>query len=413
LERRRLTRPQLGDGDWRFSVSPDGSRLAFVGHEHPGIGDVYVIPMQGGEPHRVTNWNGALGGVVWTPDGRDLIYAKGGLWRISANLAQPGHGTPLKGVSVSANNLSISRPGTGRAARLAFQSFARDLGFRIIDLTAPLHDGVFHSVKSFIAPSRAAFPGPFAPDGSSFAFVSGTPPELWVARSDGTSMRQITSVNVSQLSPGAWSPDGRRIVYDATIEGNTDVFVVEASGGTSKQLTTDASADSAPSWSRDGRWVYFSSTRAGAVPDIWRVPGDGGAAIRVTHNGGLRAWESPDGKNLYYADRNPAPHLIRPAGTARLMEVPTGGGSETALLDGLSPFWWSGANHAVFFIRREPDFDAIERFDIRTHKVDRVGRLALRAGNFGGQLNVSPDGRWALVTEHRNQVDIMLVDNVR
>jgi WD40-like Beta Propeller Repeat len=56
-ERRCLTQPLVGDGDWRFSVSPDGAKVAFIRIEHPGSGDIYVVPMQGGEPRRITNWN--------------------------------------------------------------------------------------------------------------------------------------------------------------------------------------------------------------------------------------------------------------------------------------------------------------------------------------------------------------------
>src|SRR5262249_15988495 len=66
-ERRRLTHPLVGDGDWTFRVSPDGSRLAFIRYEHRGIGDLFVVPMWGGEPYRLTNWHGSLCGPVWSP----------------------------------------------------------------------------------------------------------------------------------------------------------------------------------------------------------------------------------------------------------------------------------------------------------------------------------------------------------
>ena len=47
-ERRSLTQPRIGVGDLRFSVSPEGSRLAFIRYEHPGVGDLYTIPLSGG-----------------------------------------------------------------------------------------------------------------------------------------------------------------------------------------------------------------------------------------------------------------------------------------------------------------------------------------------------------------------------
>jgi Tol biopolymer transport system component len=51
-------------------------------------------------------------------------------------------------------------------------------------------------------------------------------------------------------------------------------------------------------WSRDGNWVYFVSARSGGS-EVWKAPAGGGEAIQVTRNGGLEAFESPDGKFDY------------------------------------------------------------------------------------------------------------------
>src|SRR5262249_50660114 len=92
---------------------------------------------------------------------------------------------------------------------------------------------------------------------------------------------------------------GRQIVYAAAIDGNTDIFVMDAGGGRPKRLTFEPSIDGAASWSRDGRWIYFTSSRAGGA-DIWRIPSGGGEAVRITYHGGFRPQESPDRKYLYY-----------------------------------------------------------------------------------------------------------------
>ena len=105
---------------------------------------------------------------------------------------------------------------------------------------------------------------------------------------------------------GGWSPDGARIAFEAAIAGNTDVYLVGADGGHLRRLTAEPSIDGVPSWSGDGRWIYFASTRAGVIPDIWRVSPDGGQAIRLTRNGGFEPRESPDGRYLFYLDRPPA-----------------------------------------------------------------------------------------------------------
>ena len=120
LERRRLTQAPVGDGDWRFEVSPDGSTLAFIRYEKVGIADVYVVPMAGGEPRRLSNWNATIYGLSWTPDGREIVYdvdepPASRLWRIHANSATPARGSPIADIPAAARNPSISRP-TRRAA---------------------------------------------------------------------------------------------------------------------------------------------------------------------------------------------------------------------------------------------------------------------------------------------------------
>ena len=73
--RHQITRAPRGIGDWVFAVSPDGSTVAFVRYGMPGISDVYVAPIAGGEPRRRTNWNATISGVSWASDGREILYS--------------------------------------------------------------------------------------------------------------------------------------------------------------------------------------------------------------------------------------------------------------------------------------------------------------------------------------------------
>lgn len=343
FERRQLTQPALGTGDASFRVSPDGGTVAFIRHGHPGAADLYLISIEGGEPRRLTNWNDAhLNGVVWTADGRELIYSNERLWRIPANIAEPGRGSPLPNLTAQAAYPSISRSTPGARVRLAFQANTHSDTFRIIDLNAPLYNGAFQAVKPFVAPSEFVYPGRFNSEGRKFLFVSGPLPvgsnvpalKVWSFEMDG-SANLITSIQATHITPGSWSPDGRRIVFDATVDGNCDLFVAQASGGKPERLTRDLAIDGLASWSRDGSQVYYSSTRSGAGPDIWRIPSHGGTPSRITYHGGIRSWESPNGHYLYYADRPPDGSI----GTARLLRIPAQGGVEEQVLNGVSAFW--------------------------------------------------------------------------
>jgi Tol biopolymer transport system component len=418
LARRRLTQAPVGDGDWRFEVSPDGSTLAFVRYEKRGIADLYVVPLAGGEPRRLSNWNAGINGLSWTPDGREIVFdvdepPASRLWRIDASGTTPSRGSPIVDIPAAAANPSISRPTSGRPARLAFQTSTRDVDMHLMDLDARLVNGAFASLP-FWNSTRIEGSARFSPDGTRIAvasFRSGAQ-EIWLAARDGRGLQQLTTLGASGISVGGWSPDGSRLAFEAAIGGNTDVYVVGGDGGHPRRLTTESSIDGIPSWSGDGRWVYFASTRAGTLPDTWRVSPDGGQATRLTRNGGFEPRESPDGRYLFYLDRGPGG--LAAGGTARLMRLPLGGGQEELVLDRVRPFLWSVTEAGIVFVTREPHFDAIDVYRFSDRQVTRLGRLGFRIPDIYAQLTVSRDGRWAMATDLvRFESDLMWLDNFR
>ena len=415
LDRRQLTQAPVGAGDWRFEVSPDGRTLAFIRYEKVGIADVYVVPIGGGEPRRLTNWNAAIEGLSWTPDGREIVYSldeppASRLWRISANTSTPARGVPIADIPVAATNPSISRPMPGQPARLAFQTITRDVDLQLIDLDRRAD----HTLEStpFSSSTRIEGSSRFSQDGRRIAFASfrSGGPEVWVAERDGSGLRQLTTIGSTGVLIGGWSPDGSRIAFEAAVDGNTDVYLVGTDGGHLSRLTTEPSMDGVPTWSNDGQWIYFTSTRGGPVPDLWRMRPNGGEPTRVTRNGGFEARESADGQSLFYLDRHPGGAAIE----ARLMRVPLAGGHEELVLEHVRPFLWSVTDAGIVFVTREPDFDVIDVYRFSDRRLARVGQLGFRIPERYTHMTVSRDGRWALATKmERFDSDLMRLDNFR
>ena len=148
-----------------------------------------------------------------------------------------------------------------------------------------------------------------------------------MANADGSGSRQVTALQATELLVGEWSPDDRRLVIDAAIAGNSDVYVVSLGGGPPVRLTTEAAFDGLANWSADGRWIYFSSDRSGRA-ELWKMPADGGRAVQVTHEGGVQPAEAPDGRTLFYLDRAGG---TSESGT--LKQVPVEGGDEVVVLE--------------------------------------------------------------------------------
>ena len=94
---------------------------------------------------------------------------------------------------------------------------------------------------------------------------------LWIARVAGGEPR-LLDAHVRDAVMPSWSPHGRRIAYMARFgsPARQDIHTIPAAGGTPVPVTDDAATDWNPVWSPDGRFLYFSSDRAGSM-NLWRV----------------------------------------------------------------------------------------------------------------------------------------------
>ncbi|XHS77256.1 S41 family peptidase [Burkholderiaceae bacterium UC74_6] len=138
------------------------------------------------------------------------------------------------------------------------------------------------------------------------AFVYGG--DLWITDRQGGNPRQLTASANAEFMP-RFSPDGRFIAYSATVDGNTDVYVMPTAGGAARRLTFHPGADVVSGWSRDGKRVLFASAREignSRSAQFYEVSMDGGPEKKVMTAVGVSADWSPDGKRLAYMPTNPA-----------------------------------------------------------------------------------------------------------
>ncbi|HYZ83826.1 MAG TPA: hypothetical protein VE621_05465 [Bryobacteraceae bacterium] len=418
-EKRWVTSPPVGIGDWTFAASPNGRVLAFVGVERPGVADLYVVPIEGGPPRRLTDWNHVISNVAWTADGRELIYSAGGrLWRIPAYGSRIGRGTPIGDIPAPVDRFSMSRPGRDGTTRIAFRSSHREDVLHVIDLEAPLVDGKIEAGHPIAASTRVDFPGAFSRDARMIAFVSTranmTGYELWIGHPDGTGLRQVTSLAAAALVVGSWSPDGERIAFDAAVAGNSDIYVSSVHGGKPVQLTFAPSLDGQPEWSLDGKWIYFSSKATGRTPELWKVPSSGGPPEQVTHGGGFEPKFSPNGQYLYYLDRPPN-GAGSPKDVSKLLRMPAAGGEAELVHDRVPPFHWSISTKGIHFLTQDESGNVyLDLYRFSDEKVVRTGQLSFRIATLPGRFIVSRDGRWALTSQtKRADADLMLLEKFR
>ena len=401
-DRRRLTDPPpTSGGDRSFAFSPDGSTLAFARWtSNTGAAELYAMPLSGGPLKRIELPNNFIYEVAWTPDGDAIIASVqlGGptaLWRAPVNSGEPSR---ISGLEDGARMPTVS----AAVHRLAYSRGMADENIWALtgETRAPL-----------ITSTRREFNPQFSPDANRISFVSDRSGgwEIYVSDARGGRVVQLTSFGSVVADGVRWSPDGRELVF-AVLQGtNRDIYTVPADGGPSRRMTTDASDEGRPSYSMDGKWIYFRSNRSGK-DEMWRMPRGGGAATQVTQGGGFEAVESLDGSALYF---------IRAREETGLWRIPAAGGAAQAVA-GLESVWqgrWGMTQNGVCYLpqsRLQAPIPLI-CWDSRSGKsVTRTAVVDKPTFPASPGFSVSSDGRRFLwnQTDHQD-ADLVLVENFR
>ncbi|UCG85443.1 MAG: PD40 domain-containing protein, partial [Gemmatimonadota bacterium] len=216
-------------------------------------------------------------GVEWfpslSPDGGWIVYSASGLGNRDIYLKSVGGQNPI--------NLTADSPAdddqpafSPDGQQIAFWSGRDGGGIFIMGRTG---EGVRRV-------TRAGFRPTWSPDGTQLAYATRhvelnpqnieARSELWVADVNGGTSQRISGEDAVLPS---WSPHGHRIAFfrrvDQAGHAQADIWTVPVAGGEARAVTSDVATDWSPAWSPDGRYLYFSSDRAGSM-SLWRVAVD-------------------------------------------------------------------------------------------------------------------------------------------
>ncbi len=229
------------------AFSPDGSRIAYYGRPEGKSEGLYVADSGGNNPVLAVISPGVCC-LDWSRDGQWIVYA------LSGRPNQPGG--PIWKVKV---------------------------------------DGVYQTRVDL----KVMGNGPaFSPDSKQVVYSGSFPNQdrlgLMIVSADGGTPRQITTDNGGNAQ---WSPDGRRIVYQARDNANAiQVFVINPDGSNRRQLTHGKSNDGQPIWSRDGNHIFWRSDQNGTAWAIYVMVADGTGPRKILDNvppePDLWGWES-------------------------------------------------------------------------------------------------------------------------
>jgi Tol biopolymer transport system component len=258
----------------QFSWSPDSTRLALTVSPGTGAGPsagIHVI--EAGKPGltRLTTTRGDMQ-PAWSPDGRRIAY-------MSPVRVPPPPGLPDGPSLIDSREIFVMNADGSDARRLV-------------------------GVDQQASPSPNA-PLRWSPDGSKLLYYSvrevcdlveelgdvGDKPGCIKASSVAetyvvdvaTGALTRVSIDTGVAPWPVWSPDGKRIAFTSSREGNDDVYVMNPDGSNVKRLTNHPEGDQWPSWSPDGKRIAFQSYRDGNW-EIYVMNADGSKQTNVSRN---------------------------------------------------------------------------------------------------------------------------------
>lgn len=322
------------------AVSPDGATLVFGVRTtdlvaNRGNTDLVRLPAAGGEPVRLTDWDGSEYGQQWRPDGRRIgfLSAKSGsvqLWEINPDGSDPRQVTDLEG---GIDNFRYAPTGTHvsftRRVKLDQSTLERypDLPkaeARIIDALMYRHWDTWRDYDYnhlFVAAYRDGtlgepvdvMPGerwdtplmPFggveqinwSPDGRVIAYTAKKLTGAAATRSTNSDLylydlatRQTT--NVTANNPGydsepVFSPGGRMLAWlsmarDGYEADRNRLFVRDLAAGRNREVTAGFDRDAeSPTWSPDSRTIYFLAVTE-ATEQLFAADPAAGTVRRIT-----------------------------------------------------------------------------------------------------------------------------------
>ncbi len=352
-------------GEVGAEVSPDGRWLTFArklpggvtsyrGHEYMGRTALWIRDLETGAERILMDpitpaatdhhpsWNiGVLPGYSWAPDGRSLVITQGGR---------------IRRVHVESGDVE----------------------------TIPFRARVQRTISEMARASRRIADDEFAvrfartpvtsPDGTRVVFEAAG--WLWIEEDGEGSPRRLTDAGGYLAAAGS---DG-----NAALSGAAPM---------ADPHPADQPLETGPAWSRDGRWVAYTSWDDVHGGHVWKVPAQGGTPTRLTTTPGRYArlaWRPDDGA-LVVNRWDPALTWVTfGAGGWQLVEIPAGGGDARALTStGPQRDIAIGDDGRLYFAGTDGGAPAI--LSLAPDGGDQSANLRLPPGT--EQAALSPDGR--------------------
>jgi Tol biopolymer transport system component/predicted Ser/Thr protein kinase len=381
--------------------SPEGRWVYFVsGNPIVNEMDLWRIPSTGGTPERLTRHNSFV--AYPTPiNPTTVLYVA----RDSS-----GAGPWLWALDVERKATRQISFGVEKYSSIAASADGRRLVATVGNPTAnlwriPILDHVAgeSDVKPYPLPSVRALMPRFGADALFYVSSHGGGDGLWRFQNEEV-LELWRGAGSAVLQPPAASADGRKVAFVLRRNGNLRLHMETADGTESQDLAGTVSVRGAPCWSPDGKWIVIGG-KDGRGGGLFKIPVDGGEAVRIANGPAANPVWSPDGTIIVYAGPNVAgqsPVLaVRPDGVQ--VEWP----NITVQRDG-ERIRFLPSGKSLVYMQGQGQIQDFWILDIATKNTRQLAHLTTNATM--RTFDITPDGKQIVFDRLRENSDIVLID---
>jgi TolB protein len=261
-------------------VSPDGLHIAFLSNRSRAD-ELFVISTDGTGERQLTTTPDEKGVIAWTADGKQVLYSTDSndtshLYAINLD------GTKQREIAKVPGRAPTLSPDGTRLLYMTGTWTATRLMISAPDGShpQPITDG-----------SYIAWNNHWSPDGKRIAFTSRSEPKselaIFVMNADGTGRHQLShfAAGSGNAQWPVWSPDGHQLAIQVNRlkEHDAHIWIIDADTGDAHKLAAHDQPylDETPAWFPDSKRIAFQSNRSGKM-EVWVMNADGSGSRQIT-----------------------------------------------------------------------------------------------------------------------------------